>query len=98
MWNIEKELVPLQVVKSEGNLNSIIQDEIYIDVKDVLTLIKQVEEETLVRPSNYMMVVRTDINGDVFNYNETGYISLQKQKFHFNLEINILALLGTQTY
>jgi len=69
MWNIEKELVPLQVVKSEGNLNSIIQDEIYIDVKDVLTLIKQVEEETLVRPSNYMMVVRTDINGDVFNYN-----------------------------
>ena len=33
MWNIEKELVPLQVVKSEGNLNSIIQDEIYIDVR-----------------------------------------------------------------
>ncbi|NLX63264.1 MAG: DUF5305 domain-containing protein [Clostridiaceae bacterium] len=69
MWNIEKELVPLQSVKSEGNLNPIIQDEIYIDIKDVLTLIKQVEEEILARPSNYMMVVRTFINGDVFDHN-----------------------------
>ena len=69
MWNIEKQLVHIKSVKSEGNLNPIIQDEIYIDIKDVLTLIKQVEEEILARPSSYMMVVRTDINGDVFDHN-----------------------------
>ena len=45
-----------------------------------------------------MMVVRTDINGDVFNYNGDRIHQLAEAEIPFQLEINILALLGTQTY
>lgn len=72
MWEREFELIPTKTINIEGTSNSLIQEEMRLDVDDILAFIKKIEEETQVRPSNYLLIIEPKLTGTV--YGEDGNI------------------------
>lgn len=70
MWEREFNLVSTQGVNLQGTTNSLLKKEIQIDLEKISSYIKRVEEETLVRPSNYMLTIKPKIKGTVYGEND----------------------------
>lgn len=67
MWEREFELVANHSINTEGIHNSILQKEIELDIEDILSFTNKVEEESLVRSSNYLLVIKPKVEGTIFN-------------------------------
>ncbi|MDF2820309.1 MAG: hypothetical protein K0R15_750 [Clostridiales bacterium] len=69
LWEREYELIANQTIMSEGVNHSLLQEEFSIDVKKIVDLIETIEEETLARPVNYLLVIRQKISGKIYQEN-----------------------------
>ncbi|MDD2481639.1 MAG: DUF5305 family protein [Lutispora sp.] len=70
MWEREFELVAAQPINTEGISHSLLHEEIHLDLKELFSFIEKVEEETLVRSSNYTLLIKPKIEGTVYQKNE----------------------------
>ncbi len=70
MWEREFELVSPQAINLQGTTSSLLKKEIQIDLEKISNFIKRVEEETLVRPSSYILNVKPKIKGTVYGDND----------------------------
>jgi len=66
MWERDFELLPTQAINLQGSSNLLLKKEIQVDLGKIISFIKKIEEETLIRPSSYHISVKPKIEGTVY--------------------------------
>ncbi|MDF2538651.1 MAG: hypothetical protein K0S76_1672 [Herbinix sp.] len=67
MWEREFTLRSDKSIDSVGVSNSIMQEQVTVNINDILQYLKQIEEETSVRPSGYTLTFKPIFNGVVYD-------------------------------
>lgn len=67
MWERDSILIPERSLTMEGDNFTLLDEEIRIDTEDIINRISTIEEETLVRPNGYQIVIMVEIEGNVFD-------------------------------
>lgn len=69
MWDRTFNLIPRQTKHSEGVTHTILDEEKTLNLKEIFDYIKSIEEQTLVRPNGYLVVISQTIKGNVYDSN-----------------------------
>ena len=67
MWEREFELMRQRTINTEGTSNLLLQEEIELNLEDIFSFTKAIEEEVLVRPSNYLITIKPKVKGTVYD-------------------------------
>jgi hypothetical protein len=82
MWEREFVIIENKPIKSEGVENSLLKEDIAIDLSDLLEYTTKIEEATLVKPNSYTLTIEPQIKGTVYQDNNQMLYKVDK-----NLEI-----------
>jgi hypothetical protein len=94
MWEKEYIVIEEKNIKTEGISHNFLDEEIHINLNEISSFIKKIEEETLVRPS-YKILVKPVITGKVYDENKNLIYEINNQfEIPFSLTGQYLSYIG----